>query len=75
MNLYVGERLRGRRLVTLLKHLSYKTQVMLADGSPVPCFLLANKCDVIEDIEEFETKKVLFDKFVQEKGFTVSRFL
>ena len=42
---------------------------MLADGTSVPCFLLANKCDTIENEEEFGKKKILFDKFVEEKGF------
>ena len=32
---------------------------MLADGSAVPCILLANKCDTM-DSEEFEKKKALF---------------
>ena len=45
------------------------SKVMLADGSPVPVFLLANKCDTIEDQDEFEQKRVLFDKYVSEKGF------
>lgn len=45
------------------------SKVMLADGSPVPCFLLANKSDTIEDQEEFEQKRILFDKYVSEKGF------
>ena len=31
---------------------------MLADGSPVPCILLANKCDAI-DAEEMEKKKAM----------------
>ena len=43
---------------------------MLADGSCVPCFLLANKCDTIENREDFEKKRPLFDKFVEEKGFS-----
>ena len=31
---------------------------MLADGSPVPCILLANKCDSV-DAEELEKKKAM----------------
>ena len=63
---------------------------MLADGSSVPCFLLANKSDTIEnrfwdvilildlkdvkvttlESEDFDKKRALFDKFVEEKGFS-----
>lgn len=45
------------------------SKVMLADGSAVPCILLANKCDTI-DSEEFDKKKSLFDDYIVEKGFT-----
>merc|ERR1712227_634046 len=45
------------------------SKVMLADGSPVPCILLANKCDSV-DPEELEKKKAMLDEFVSEKGFT-----
>ena len=39
---------------TRFEHSCSNSKVMLADGSPVPCFLLANKCDTIDDQEEFE---------------------
>ena len=40
---------------------------MLADGSPVPCFLLANKCDTIDDQEEFEVQVEHSDSILQSK--------
>jgi len=43
------------------------TKVQLADGKPIPCLLLANKCD--QPKEGLVNKPSDMDKYCQEKGF------
>ena len=43
-----------------LKHTIFFLQVRGADGLPIPCFLLANKCDLLEEGDpnkQFQSKQ------------------
>ena len=58
-------------LVYVLANLTYLfLQVRGADGLPIPCFLLANKCDLLEDEHpnrHFQTKQ--HNRVCQNYGF------
>jgi len=52
--------------VTKWKH-DLDTKVQLADGQPIPCVLLANKCD--QPKEGLVNNSSQMDKYCEEKGF------
>eukprot|EP00030_Apusomonadida_sp_AF-17_P002068 a242_864.p1 GENE.a242_864~~a242_864.p1 ORF type:complete len:231 (-),score=100.22 a242_864:154-807(-) len=44
-------------------------KVKLADGGRIPVVLLANKCDMLEDLSQFHKTKEEMDAFCEEHGF------